>query len=171
MTSAQAAAILGIAVPHFSGKTQADVEAQLAAWKAGPLKKAWRVAALAFHPDRNTDDAGAEARFKEASEAHEFLLGLQVRLRVPVKSCPKGHVRTPPSAKFCHECGYAFDADPLVESLRRAGILDRNITHIRESGELERIRVDGPTKLQDHIQLLQQRQRLGLFSQHAGWPR
>lgn len=36
------------------------------------IKKAYRQAALKFHPDRNSD-AGAEKRFKEASEAYEVL--------------------------------------------------------------------------------------------------
>jgi len=37
------------------------------------LKKAYRRLAMKFHPDRNPDDAGAEAAFKEAKEAWEAL--------------------------------------------------------------------------------------------------
>ena len=37
------------------------------------LKKAYRRLAMKHHPDRNPDDANAEARFKEASEAYEIL--------------------------------------------------------------------------------------------------
>jgi len=38
------------------------------------LKKAYRRQAMKHHPDRNTDDAEeAEAKFKEAKEAHEIL--------------------------------------------------------------------------------------------------
>ena len=38
------------------------------------LKKAYRRLAMKHHPDRNTDDAeAAEAKFKEAKEAHEIL--------------------------------------------------------------------------------------------------
>jgi len=37
------------------------------------IKKAYRKAAMKFHPDRNPDDPQAETRFKEASEAYEVL--------------------------------------------------------------------------------------------------
>lgn len=37
------------------------------------LKKAYRRVAMKYHPDRNPDDAAAEAKFKEASEAYEVL--------------------------------------------------------------------------------------------------
>ena len=37
------------------------------------IKKAYRKLAMANHPDRNPDDASAEARFKEASEAYSVL--------------------------------------------------------------------------------------------------
>ena len=39
----------------------------------GEIKKAYRRVAMKFHPDRNPDDAGAEEKFKEASEAYEIL--------------------------------------------------------------------------------------------------
>jgi len=37
------------------------------------IKKAYRRVAMKFHPDRNPDDASAEDKFKEASEAYEIL--------------------------------------------------------------------------------------------------
>ncbi len=37
------------------------------------LKKSYRRLAMKLHPDRNPDDAGAEAAFKEAKEAYEML--------------------------------------------------------------------------------------------------
>lgn len=39
----------------------------------GELKKAYRRLAMKYHPDRNTDDAAASEKFKEAKEAFEIL--------------------------------------------------------------------------------------------------
>ena len=39
----------------------------------GAIKKAYRRLAMKYHPDRNPDDAAAEEKFKEASEAYEIL--------------------------------------------------------------------------------------------------
>ncbi len=43
------------------------------------IKKAYRRLAMKYHPDRNPDDASAEASFKEASEAAEVLLDAERR--------------------------------------------------------------------------------------------
>ena len=40
---------------------------------ADEIKKAYRRLAMRFHPDRNSDDSEAEAKFKEAKEAYEVL--------------------------------------------------------------------------------------------------
>lgn len=40
---------------------------------AGEIKKAYRKMAMKYHPDRNTGDKGAEARFKEVNEAYAVL--------------------------------------------------------------------------------------------------
>ena len=37
------------------------------------IKKSYRRLAMKFHPDRNTNDANAEKKFKEAKEAYEVL--------------------------------------------------------------------------------------------------
>ena len=37
------------------------------------VKKAYRKLAMKYHPDRNPDDASAEAKFKEAAEAYDVL--------------------------------------------------------------------------------------------------
>ncbi|MFW2404881.1 MAG: molecular chaperone DnaJ [Gammaproteobacteria bacterium] len=43
------------------------------------IKKAYRRLAMKHHPDRNPDDAAAEASFKEAKEAYEILSDAQKR--------------------------------------------------------------------------------------------
>ena len=37
------------------------------------IKKSYRRLAMKYHPDRNTDDASAEEKFKEAKESYEVL--------------------------------------------------------------------------------------------------
>lgn len=46
---------------------------------ANEIKSAYRKAALKYHPDRNPDDAEAENKFKEATEAYEVLSDAQKR--------------------------------------------------------------------------------------------
>lgn len=46
---------------------------------AGELKKSYRKKAMRYHPDRNHDDAQAEAKFKEIGEAYSILKDEQKR--------------------------------------------------------------------------------------------
>ena len=46
---------------------------------ADEIKKAYRRLAMKHHPDRNKDDDGSEARFKEAKEAYEVLIDTDKR--------------------------------------------------------------------------------------------
>lgn len=45
------------------------------------IKKAYRKLALKYHPDRNPGDKGAEAKFREATEAYEILSDVDKRKR------------------------------------------------------------------------------------------
>ena len=46
---------------------------------AQDIKKAYRRIAMKYHPDRNSDDANADEKFKEASEAYEILSDVEKR--------------------------------------------------------------------------------------------
>lgn len=170
-SAAECATLLGIDLPRFSGKSQEEVNAKLDAWKEGALREGYRAAVHRTHPDKNPDDPEAGAKFAEVVAAYEQLQDLRVHLKRPEKSCPSGHERIPATAKYCHECGYAYMEDALVQLLRSNGITDRVISYLRSTGELDRIKAIPPFSedLRSEIRLLQQRQRFGLFSPHSGW--
>ena len=60
------------------------------------IKKAYRKLAMKHHPDRNPDDKGAEAKFKEAKEAYEVLSDARKRAAYD----QFGHAGVDPSAGF-----------------------------------------------------------------------
>ena len=60
------------------------------------IKKAYRKLAMKHHPDRNPDDKGAEAKFKEAKEAYEVLSDAKKRAAYD----QFGHAGVDPSAGF-----------------------------------------------------------------------
>ena len=45
------------------------------------IKKAYRKAALKYHPDKNPGDAAAEEKFKEAAEAYDVLSNDEKKMR------------------------------------------------------------------------------------------
>ena len=57
----------------MSGKDYYKVLGVPKSASAADLKKAYRKLAMKYHPDRNTTDKGAEARFKEINEAYAVL--------------------------------------------------------------------------------------------------
>lgn len=68
------------------------------------LKKAYRKLAMKYHPDRNPDDADADSKFKEASEAYEILSDSQKRAAYD----QFGHAGVDQSAGGSHAGGAGF---------------------------------------------------------------
>ncbi len=76
------------------------------------VKKAYRKLALEYHPDRNPGDAGAEEKFKEATEAYEVLKDPEKRARYD----RFGH-QAPPGMG-AGGAGFGFETFDLSEALR-----------------------------------------------------
>lgn len=72
-----AAELLEVELPKLTATTAVD---DLAAWKAGPLRDAWRAAAKREHPDKAPADQrdAATRRFAALSDAHDRLQRLRV---------------------------------------------------------------------------------------------
>lgn len=132
--------ILGLDKPRFSGKSQEEVDAKVAVWKAEVLKPAYHAKAHEVHPDKHGDDPVYHEKLRLVREAYQQLQKLEVRLKKPENRCPDGHERIPVGAKYCHECGYCYVEDPLVSRLKAAGILPHTIEHIRANGEFDRMK-------------------------------
>ncbi|HUT11165.1 MAG TPA: molecular chaperone DnaJ [Thermoguttaceae bacterium] len=75
----------------------------------GQISEAYRKLALKYHPDRNPDDDGAVARFKEAAEAFEVLNNPQKRARYD-RFGHAGLEGTSGGAPHFHEVGDIFEA-------------------------------------------------------------
>ena len=77
----------------------------------------------------------------------------------------------PEQAKFCHDCGTSYLMDALERRLRGQGVTDRTIQQIKFNGTYDRLNLLPPVspELQQEIELLLQRQRLGLYGQFSGW--
>ena len=164
--------------PKIKGKTQDEVDDFLDTWKSGPVKKAYRSQCRLTHPDRCGDES--EQAFKDVQDAYDQIVeDLKVKLkRKPTPpptnnatACPNGHARIPEAAKFCHECGHDYLMHPLEKRLRRRGITQTTLDHIKTDGTFNRLlSIDPFSKaLENEVELLFQRQRLGLISPHAKW--
>jgi molecular chaperone DnaJ len=56
--------------------------------EADDIRKAYKAAALKFHPDRNPGDKEAEKKFKEATEAYSILSDAKKRQEYDIQSIP-----------------------------------------------------------------------------------
>lgn len=80
------------------------------------LKKSYRRLAMKYHPDRNPDNAEAEAKFKEAKEAYEILSDPQKRAAYD----QLGHAGVDPS--MGGDAGFGgFDFGDIFESVFGGG--------------------------------------------------
>jgi len=86
VTLEQALQLLGLQLPALDGcATRDDAEAALDAWKAGPLRQAYRARAKAWHPDLGTPDEvpARTQRMKLLNAAHDGAKALTVQPRRP----------------------------------------------------------------------------------------
>lgn len=171
--------IIGIESPKIKGKTQAEVDAALLEWKEGELKRVWRARVRECHPDHGGD----ATVFNDVQEAYDQISkDLKIRLRKPKKPapdpptstdshCPSGHQRFPPNAKFCHECGHSYNRDGLELRLLNRGLTRHTMDILKADGTLARLRTLPPFSkdLENEIEILFHRQRLGLIGPNARW--
>jgi len=184
-TFSQCFEILGLDRPKISGKSQGEVNQKLAEWKDTELKSAYRAKAKETHPDISAaSDEEAEQAFKDVRDAYDQLrVDLKIHLRPPkpkertpeddpATKCPGcGSDRIPAKAKFCHECGHPYGMDALEHRLLQRGITAQTLWFIKTNGDYARMKAMSPLSdtLKTEIELLWQRQRLGLIGTHSPW--
>ena len=107
LTVAEALAVLGLERPSIKAASDADAEERLAAWKAGPLRRAWAAAAKVAHPDRG----GSDADMARVNAARDCLDALKVQLQRP---------RRAPDPVHATGGLTAAELDAVFRELRRA---------------------------------------------------
>lgn len=144
MTTNESLIILGLTLPRFRAKSQEDADKKIEGWKQGALKQAWREIAKRNHPDTG----GSDATFARSKAAYDHLQSLRANFLPP---------QTPEQA--------------VVRCLLQAGIVEKMISTMRESGELTIVVEMGMASdaFTERVHILLQRQRLGLFGPYSGW--
>lgn len=174
---------LDLAIPKIKGADQAEVNRKLAEWKNTVLKSAYRTKVKEVHPDQNSEDPEADAKFKDVREAFEQIRDdLKINLKRPPPPKPLPNVtatvcpacateRIPENANFCYDCGTDYNMEALERRLRNRGLTDKTIKTIKVDGTYQRLSKLPPVggTLNDEITLLVQRQRLGLYGDFSGW--
>lgn len=113
---------------------------------ADEIKKAYRKLAKKYHPDLNPDDkAGAEAKFKEASEAYEVLSDPNKKSRYD----QFGHAGVDPNAAGGYGGGFSgfggfedFDLGDLFGSFFGGGASSRRNANAPQRGRDIRMNID-----------------------------
>ena len=103
---------------------------------ADEIKKAYRKAAIKYHPDKNPGDKEAEEKFKEAAEAYDVLSNEEKRARYDQfgHAGMSGEVMADLEAMAPHVAGFSDDGkgvqsrEMMREAMVRAKALDKVIT-------------------------------------------